>query len=199
MQNETVAKGVMAAAKQLPEGAVMSAKELLHLGSRPAVDQALKRLAVRKELLRAARGLYVRPVHTRFGIRAPSAEKVMKEIARIRSETIARHGAAAANALGLTTQVPIRSVYLTTGRIRKLKLGAESIELHHAPPWMLRQSLAGEVLRALCWMGKSHVGEALVKLKNKLPPEALEELVASRPALPGWLSKSISDRLVSRG
>jgi len=38
------------------EGAPISAKSLLHLGNRAAVDQALSRLAERGQLIRAGRG-----------------------------------------------------------------------------------------------------------------------------------------------
>jgi len=194
-----VTQAVAAQASQLPEGALLSAKGLLHLGARPAVDQALTRLVQRKELMRAARGLYVRPVKTKFGIRAPAPEKVVREIAKTYAELIAKHGAAEANALGLTTQVPIKSVFWTTGKSRKLKLGSESVELKKAPPWLLQQSRAGEAIRALYWIGKPRAASALATLKLKLPKETIEEIVALRPALPAWLSKSISEELVLRG
>jgi hypothetical protein len=103
---KTVAEGILNEAKALPEGALISAKEFLHLGSRAAVDQALKRLNDRKELMRLYWGVYVRPITTRFGIRAPAAEKVVERIAGTGAETIVPHGAAEANSLGLTTQVP---------------------------------------------------------------------------------------------
>ena len=117
----TLAKQVLEHAAGLPEGAPLVAKELLHLGSRAAVDQALSRLVQRGALLRAGRGLYVLPVESRFGTRAPSAAKVVEGLANQRGETIVPHGAAAANALGLTTQVPMRAVYLTSGPSRRLK------------------------------------------------------------------------------
>ena len=117
----TVTERILSQAKTLPEGALISAKELLHLGSRAAVDQALKRLEQRKELMRLSRGLYVRPVETRFGTRAPAAEKVVASIVASHAETVVNHGAAAANVLGLTTQVPTKLVYLTSGRNRRLK------------------------------------------------------------------------------
>lgn len=126
---------------KLPEGTPVSAKALLHLGSRVAVDQSLSRLARRGALLRVGRGLYVHPVETRFGIRPPSAEHVVQALALAKGEVIASHGAAAANALGLTTQVPVRMVYLTTGRSRTLKLGKQAVELRHAPAWQFTRSL----------------------------------------------------------
>src|ERR1700694_1481361 len=122
---QTIAEKILGRAKTLPEGALISAKELLHLGSRAAVDQALKRLEARNELMRLVRGVYVRPVKTRFGVRAPSAERVVEGIAATRAETVVAHGAAAANSLGLTTQVPTKLVYLTSGKSRRLTLGAQ--------------------------------------------------------------------------
>jgi hypothetical protein len=105
----------------------LTAKELLHLGSRTAVDQLLSRLVQRGCLLRAGRGIYVRPIESRFGTRAPSAVKMTEGLANQRGEIIVSHGAAAANALGLTTQVPMRAVYLTSGPSRRLKLGAQMV------------------------------------------------------------------------
>jgi hypothetical protein len=197
---QTVAENILSHAKTLPEGALISAKEFLHLGSRAAVDQALKRLKQRNELLPLYRGVYVRPVKTRFGTRAPAAEKVVERIATTRAETVVAHGAAAANSLGLTTQVPTKLVYLTSGKSRKLKLGAQVVEMKHAPQWMLLPSQrAGEAVRALVWIGERGAAEALTTLKHKLPQSTVAELIAVRPALPGWLSKSIGQTLVSHG
>jgi hypothetical protein len=194
-------KSIATEANALPEGALLSAKELLHLGNRAAVDQALSRLVKRKELMRAGRGVYVKPIHTRFGVRAPSPEKVVAHLAQMQAETIVPHGAAAANALGLTTQVPTRVVYFTSGPNRRFKLGGQSVELKHVQHWLLLPGpgKAGEAVRALAWIGQQHVGEALTKLKVKLPESAVEELIALRPTLPAWLSKSISQTLMSHG
>jgi hypothetical protein len=197
----TVAEKILSHAKALPEGTLIGARELLGLGSRAAVDQALKRLEARKEVMRLGRGIYALPVKTRFGRRAPAAEKVVERIAATRAETIVRHGAAAANALGLTTQIPTKLVYLTSGPNRKLKLGSQVIEMKHAPQWMLlpARPRAGEAVRALEWLGARRAAEALTTLKQRLPRAVLEELIALRPALPAWMSKSISQTLVTHG
>lgn len=85
-------------------GAPIMAKCLLHLGNRAGVDQALSRLARRGQLLRAGRGVYVRPVESRFGTRPPSVEDVVQNLASERGEITAPSGAASANALGLTIE-----------------------------------------------------------------------------------------------
>jgi hypothetical protein len=196
---QTLAKRIIGHLAQLPEGTPLRAKELLHLGSRAAVDQALSRLVQRGQLMRAGRGVYVRPVETRFGTRAPSVEKMMEAIANSKGETIASHGAAAANALGLTTQVPVRAVYITSGPSRHIQLGAQMVELRHVPKWQLVKAgyPAGEALRALAWLGQASASEALQTLKRKLPPAAIEEIVATRAHLPTWLAEQVSKLAVN--
>ncbi len=178
----------------VPEGALLTAKGLLHLGQRAAVDQALSRLVRRGKLLRAGRGLYVRPLESRFGARAPTTEKVVAGLAELRGETVASHGAAAANALGLTSQVPVRSVYLTSGPSRTLRLGRQSVEMRHAPAWqlVLAGRPAGEILRALAWLGPTKAEGALLTLRRTLPASDLQALAKAAPRLPTWLAQQVS-------
>ena len=189
----SVMEQVLKYASQMPEGRPLAAKELLHLGSRAAVDQSLSRLVRSGALLRAGRGVYLKPVESQFGTRAPMSMKVVEELAAKRGETIVPHGAVAANALGLTTQVPTREVYLTSGPNRRLKLGSQVVELRHAPAWQLTlPETAGNVVRALAWMGRGKTTEAIQKLKSTLPSNELAEIAATRAQLPTWMAQEIS-------
>lgn len=184
---------ILACAEGLPEGTPLPAKSLLHLGNRAAVDQALSRLAARGQLIRAGRGVYLRPVASRFRTRAPSVERAVEALAIQRGEIIVPNGAAAANALGLTTQLPVRSVYLTSGRSRTMNLGNQVVELRHAPRWQLTLANrpAGKAVRALAWLGPDEAEAALKTLRRKMSPEAFGELVAVAPQLPTWLARSV--------
>ena len=184
---------ILALAGGLPEGTPVAAKSLLHLGNRAAVDQALSRLTERGHLVRAGRGVYMRPIKSRFGTRAPSVEQVVEALASQRGEVIVPSGAAAANMLGLTTQLPVRSVYLTSGRSRTMNLGKQAVELRHAPRWQLAlaHKPAGEAVRALAWLGPEKAEAALKTLKRKLPPSTFGELVAAAPQFPTWLARSV--------
>lgn len=64
-------------------------------------------------------------------MRPPSTESVVEAIESTSGETVVASSAAKANALGLTTQVSAREVYLTSGPSRRLKLGNREIELKH--------------------------------------------------------------------
>ena len=184
---------ILAHAEGLPEGTPVAAKGLLHLGNRAAVDQALSRLKERGQLIRVGRGIYLRPITSRFGTRAPSVKQAVEALARQRGEVIVPSGAAAANTLGLTTQVPVRSVYLTSGRSRTMSLGKQVVELRHAPRWQLAlaNKPAGEAVRALAWLGPGRAEAALRTLKRKLPPAVFSELVAVAPQMPTWLARSV--------
>jgi hypothetical protein len=192
-----IAESILRQTESLPDGALINAKQFLHLGSRRSVDGALKWLEERNELMRLARYHYVRPIKTRFGRRAPDAKQIVAGMAATRTEMIVPHGAVAAHALGLTIQGPTRLVYLTSAKTRRLKLGAQVVIFKHAPPWMLLppQCAAGEAVRALAWIGKRGAPGALMTLGQTLPTSTIQELVALRPSLPGWLSDAISEML----
>ncbi|MGB7422336.1 MAG: DUF6088 family protein [Comamonas sp.] len=189
----TLPETILQQARSLPEGGVLSPKEFLHLGSRSAVDQAFSRLAKAGKLLRVARGAYAAPISSRFGSRAPTPEKVVKALAEQSGEIVVPHGASAANVLGLTQQVPIREVYLTSGRTRKLKLGHSEVLVKHAPRWMLALGTrpAGAAVRALAWIGPTHADESLVSLRRTLPRSEWKALTSARATLPGWMAQAI--------
>jgi hypothetical protein len=191
----TLPETILSHALSLPEGGVVSPKEFLHLGSRAAIDQALSRLAKEGKLLRVGRGTYTVPVTGRFGTRAPAAEKIVTALAAQSGETVVPHGAAAANTLGLTRQVPVREVYLTSGRTRKLRLGLSEVLVKHAPRWMLTLGSrpAGSAVRALAWLGPTHAGKSLITLRKTLPAAEWQALAASRAMLPSWMARAIGE------
>lgn len=171
---------------------------LLHWGSRAAVDQALSRLARGGQLMRICQGVYMRPVETSFGLRAPSLDKVVTELTKLWGEPIVPGGASAANILGLTTQVPVQSVYLTSGPSRRLQLGAHTVQLRHAPRWQLvaPHSAAGVAIRALAWLGPEEVADGLRCIVPRLSCEEFDKLTEARPIMPGWMAESVSALMV---
>ena len=185
---------IMTHASELPEGSLLCPSALLHLGSRSAIDQALSRLARNEQLNRVCQGVYVRPIETRFGLRPPAINKVIEALSILWGETIVSSGGAAANALGLSTQVPVRSVYLTSGPSRTLKFGALEVSLRHAPRWQLvaPHRAAGDAIRALAWLGSEEVEDNLEAIGRKLSNEELDELAAWRAMMPAWIAEPVS-------
>ena len=185
---------IMTYAAALPEGSLLHPKALLHMGTRAAIDQALSRLAKNGRLLRVCHGIYVCPVETKFGCRSPAVEKVVASLSALWGETIVPSGGVAANALGLTTQVPVRPIYLTSGPSRNLTLGGLNIELRHAPRWQLAapHRPAGQAVRALSWLGPANVEEGLNLIGRRLSSEDLQELADLRAIMPNWIAEPAS-------
>ncbi len=192
-------KRIMEYAESLPEATPLCPAGLLHLGKRAAVDQALSRLARSGKLMRIFQGVYMRPIATRFGRCAPSIGKALKALSALWGEIFVPCGGSAANRLGLTTQNPLREVYLTSGRDRKLHFGGITVELRHAPRWQLAapHRKAGDVIRALSWLGPNEVDEGLDAVLPMLSAEDLEELSAARAIMPIWMAEPVSVRIAS--
>jgi hypothetical protein len=129
-----------------------------------------------------------------FGPRAPAVQKVVEELSMRWGETIVPSGASAANALGLTTQVPTGTVYLTSGRSRKITLGKQTIHLQHAPAWQLTlaNEPAGEIVRALAWAGPEKVNIALKEIESKVPQSEFQRISQQISRLPLWMATALS-------
>lgn len=189
-----LAQTILSAAQTLPEGGLLSPKEFLHLGTRAAVDQTLTRLVREEKLLRLGRGTYTLPVQSRFGSRPPSTQTVMQSIESISGEVVVASGATEANALGLTTQVPTREVFLTSGPSRDLLLGKRRVELKHASRWQLSlgKRPAGMAIRALSWLGPEQTPSALKVLHGTLSAQEWAAMRSARASLPSWMARAVS-------
>lgn len=182
-----------------PEGALIRSLDLEHLVGRNQASRALARLARRGRLMRVTRGMYVVVTASRFGLVPPPVDKVVRSLASITGHTIVRHGAAVANALGLTTQVPVRQIYLTDGRARTLKFGKQVIEIRRAPKWMLAlgDSTAGDVIRALEWLGPDLAEQAIDKLAGHIGQDDWSTVLEARAYLPAWMVLAIQNGLAA--
>ena len=194
---KSLTERIMEYAEAKPEATPMQAEDLLHLGERAAVSRALSRLARSERLLRICRGVYMRPIKTRFGLRAPSLDQAIGALANLWGETVVSNGGDAANWLGLTTQNAVHTVYLTSGPDRLLHFGAHQVKLLHAPRWQLAAAhgTAGTVIRAISWLGPHEVERSLDAVLPKLSRQEVNELAAARTVLPNWMAEPLSRRL----
>jgi hypothetical protein len=147
--------------------------------------------------MRVARGTYTLPVATRFGLRGPDELLLARSFARREGVTIARHGAHEAHRLGLSTQVPVKTVWLTSGRAALLSVGSQTVAFKPAAQWLLADpgGRAGALLRAVAWLGVDEAVEQLRALGPSLSAAERETLLDARGQMPGWMAKAVSDSL----
>lgn len=177
-------------------GHVFGPRDFLDLGGRAAVDQVLARLTGSGTIRRLDRGLYDLPrIHPRAGLLWPSAAVVARAMARQTGSRIKEDGPLAANALGLSTQVPAMVSYLTDGPSRTVHVGRLQVALRHAGrvDMLLPGSRAGLVIVALKYVGRdAATPETLSRIAAQLDAADRQQLRAVRRSLPGWLGESVA-------
>lgn len=180
---------------------VFTPKDFLDLGSRPAVDQALSRLAKSGDLRRVARGLYDMPrVNPLLGRPASaSLDHVLEAIARRDAIKIISDDIVAAYNFGLTTAVPAQPSYLTDGRSRQLKIGNRVVRLQHANPNLVSKSNQKHVtiIRAVQWLGPdaSQDPDVVKKINGLLTSEDKEKLQKDKRLIPSSLASFFESNL----
>ena len=112
---------------------MFSPRDFLDLGERATIDSALHRLAEKGQVRRVIRGLYDYPRFSELLKQqlSPETDHVARALARKFRWRIQPSGATALNLLGLSTQVPSRTVYLSDGPDRNYKMGSTSLVFEH--------------------------------------------------------------------
>ena len=185
---------LMAEVAALPEGSPVSAKRLLHLGTPGrrgpglVAPRATRSIAARRSGALSAPG--ENAIRRQDAERRRDAESARRRDGRDYCAPWRR----IANRLGLTTQLPVREVYLTSGRSRRLVLGAQTVELQHAPGWQLALAgrPSGDVIRVLAWLGRKRGAKTMARLAHALSPQTVEELSGARSRLPTWMAEQVS-------
>jgi hypothetical protein len=192
---QTVAEKVLRELRRKGPGHVFTPQDMLRLGSRAAVDQALSRLARAGTIRRLGRGVYDYPkVSARLGSLTPPPETIARALARNEGAHLQSSGARAANALGLSTQVPGRVTFLTDGTPRTRRVGNHVIELKRAAPRKLfgAGTTAGTVLQALRYLGPSAIDDRVIRyLSRLLRPADKRQLRQLTFSAPGWAQSAI--------
>ena len=183
---------IMKSVRARGRGAVFTWKDFAAFGKPDAIRQALSRLVRRGTLRRVARGLYDWPqTVASLGITvAPSIEAVVEAVARHDGARIQPDGAQAANRLGLSTQVPARDSYCSTGRAHRITLGQRVIQVRHAPPRLMAagRGAAALVVGALAHLGAQDVdSDDIARLQRILAPQDKAALRRAAPLTYRWM------------
>lgn len=160
------------------------------------VSRALSVEERKGNVVRLANGVYLRPKSTRFGIVYPTIDEMVTAIAQRDKVQVLPSGATALNKLGLSTQVPTKYTYLTSGSGRVLILGNRAVELKRSVPknFAYKTNLAALLVQALRTLGQNNIGEQELSLIRKLVrDEKHKDLFAQDLSLmPAWMRKMIT-------
>ena len=181
------------------KGTLFLPDDFLSYGSSEAIRKALGRLEDKKIIIRVSQGIYVQPkISKLIGPLTPSAEEVAEAIAKRDKIRTIPTGSYALNALGLSSQVPMKIVLLTDGSPREIKVGKRSIKFKRTTPknLMAKGKISRLVIQALKEIG---IGKIRIEEEHKilelLKKENVKDLKHDIPLAPVWIQKIMKKAL----
>lgn len=181
------------------KGTLFLPDDFLSFGSSEAIRKALGRLEDKKIIIRVSQGIYVQPkISKLIGPLTPSAEEVAEAIAKRDKIRTIPTGSYALNALGLSSQVPMKIVLLTDGSPREIKVGKRSIKFKRTTPknLMAKGKISRLVIQALKEIG---IGKIKIEEEHKilelLKKENVKDLKHDIALAPVWIQKLMKKAL----
>lgn len=175
------------------KGWVFTPSDFKDLGSRTAVALAIMRHKRQGVIRQLARGLYDYPdQHPGIGVLSPSIDAIAQAVKGRDAARLQPTGAYAANILGLSDQVPTRTVFLTDGRSRRVKIGKQEIILRHTTLRNMATAgtTSGMVIQALRWLGRRYVDDrTYALLASRLTNDDKKKLIADARYAPTWVAE----------
>ncbi len=170
--------------------------DFTELDNYEAVRKSLQRLTKDDSIKRIAKGIYFLPKkHERLGIIYPHAEQIAKAIAKRDKARIIATGSTALNLLGLSTQIPVKVVFLTDGSARNIKVGNQTIQFKKTNPKNLsiEHRLTNLIIQALKAIGEKNVQqEQIDKIQTIIDQSGERELIYQNlKNAPVWIQKII--------
>jgi len=178
-------------------GEIFFAEDFYAYGSAGNIRLTLFRLVNEGVLERLAQGVYLKPKKDPLlGIIYPNTEEIAKQIAQRDKARIAPTGVMALYLLGLTTQVPLKAVYLSDGSQREIKIGNRSIQFKKTVPksFAIKDELLHLIVQAFKEVGQNNVTEEFIeKIKPsivQLDSQVVQKQVKYAPV---WIQKQINN------
>lgn len=174
--------------------------ELVFISDYPDYDNAsvcrvLADKCSKGEFTKLSRGIYCKTKMTKYGPLYPTVDKILEAIARRDMAKILPSGDTALNKLGLSEQVPMKQVYLTSGSAREISIDGISIKLKHSVPksFEFKGTFYALLSQAMKSIGKDNLSDEqkdIISNLLKSNPEP-ETSVYDIRLMPIWMQKTI--------
>jgi len=182
----------------LPEDSVLFRTDFPEYHSE-FVGGTLAELTQEGMLVKLAQGVYAKPRRSRFGLVLPSVDNIVQAIAARDNAEVLPSGMTALNVLGLSTQVPMKYSYLTTGSERIIKLENQEIRLKRGVPknFCYETKLIALLVQALKTLKQQNVGEEeLQVIRNLISLEPDRSALAKDvDMMPVWMKRIVKPML----
>ncbi|MFV0174514.1 type IV toxin-antitoxin system AbiEi family antitoxin domain-containing protein [Empedobacter falsenii] len=178
-------------------GEIFFLDDFASYGSSDNIRKVLSRLVQEGLIERLSQGIYLKPKKDPIlGTLYPTTEEIAKQIAQRDKARIAPTGVLALYLLGLTTQVPLKVVYLSDGSQREINIGNRTIQFKKTVPksFAIKDKLLHLIVQAFKEMGQKEVNDNFL---GKIKPSVLEvnDQVIQKQLkyAPVWIQKHINN------
>lgn len=182
----------------LPEDTVLFRSDFPEYHSE-FVGGTLAELTQEGMLVKLAQGIYAKPRRSRFGLVLPSVDKIVQAIAARDNAEVLPSGMTALNVLGLSTQVPMKYSYLTTGSERIIKLENQEIRLKRGVPknFCYETKLIALLVQALKTLKQPNVGEEELQVIRSLISREPDRSALAKDVdmMPVWMKRIVKPML----
>lgn len=183
-------------------GSVVFMSDFADCGTPSAIKSAFHRLYANETLLRLSQGIYYYPQIDNalgLGVLYPSIDNIAEAIAKRDHAKIIPTGAYALNRLGLSTQVPMNVVYVTSGTPRKVKMGeGKGILFKHSSSgkiFAFQSYYLMLVLMAMKEIGPNRItDEQIIIIKKNLANVPPSEFNHDVKLMPIWIRQILMKR-----
>ena len=182
----------------LPEDSVLFRSDFPEYHSE-FVGETLAELTQEGLLVKLAQGIYAKPRWSRFGVVLPSVDKIVQAIAARDNAGVLPSGMTALNVLGLSTQVPMKYSYLTTGSERTIKLKNQEIRLKRGVPknFCYKTKLIALLVQALKALKQQNVGQEEIQVIRSLISKEPDRIALAKDVdmMPNWMKRIVKPML----
>lgn len=183
----------------LPEDTVLFRSDFPEYHSE-FVGGTLAELTQEGLLVKLAQGIYAKPRRSRFGFVLPSVDKIVQAIAARDNAEVLPSGMTALNVLGLSTQVPMKYSYLTTGSERTIKLENQEIRLKRGVPknFCYKTKLIALLVQALKALKQQNVGQEVIQTIRSLISKEPDKTALAKDVdmMPIWMKRIVKPMLL---
>ena len=183
----------------LPEDTVLFRSDFPEYHSE-LVGGTLAELTQEGLLVKLAQGIYAKPRRSRFGFVLPSVDKIAQAIAARDNAEVLPSGMTALNVLGLSSQVPMKYSYLTTGSERTIKLENQEIRLKRGVPknFCYKTKLIALLVQALKALKQQNVGQEEIQTIRSLISKEPDKTTLAKDVdmMPIWMKRIVKPMLL---
>lgn len=180
-------------------GEIFFLNDFTRYGSSDNIRKVLSRLEQECIVERLTHGIYLKPKKdSLLGTIYSTTEEIAKRIAQRDKTRIAPTGVFALYILGLSTQIPLKAVYLSDGSQREIKIGNRSILFKKTVPksFAIKDELLHLIVQAFKEVGQKNVTENfLEKIQSSIIQLDNQVVLKQLKFAPVWIQKEIKKSL----